>query len=321
MTSDVPVEVTAAFGTPGRALMLGHVHPDADVLGTLFALGMALERAQWSVRYGGPHPVPAVLSFLPGSERYETLEDIREAFDVAVLTDCPDPGRTEGLIDQARRAARVVVNIDHHPDNRRYGDVNWVQPTSAATGEMIHDLIRALGLPITPEIATNLFTAVHMDTGSFRYSNVTAKTFQVAANLVIAGAQPAVVAGHIYERRPAEALRQLGDVLTRVRVTADGRVAWLALPLGVVSEGFVEAEDLANYPRSIGSTVVAAFLREQEGGLVKVSLRAKGGVDVNRIASRFGGGGHVSAAGCVVHGSLETATDQVLAAIHDALPG
>jgi phosphoesterase RecJ-like protein len=282
---------------------------------------MALERARWSVRYGGPHPVPAVLSFLPGSERYETLEDIREAFDVAVLTDCPDPGRTEGLIDQARRAARVVVNIDHHPDNRRYGDVNWVQPTSAATGEMIHDLIRALGLPITPEIATNLFTAVHMDTGSFRYSNVTAKTFQVAANLVLAGAQPAVVAGYIYERRPAEALRQLGDVLTRVRVTADGRVAWLALPLGVVPEGFVEAEDLANYPRSIGSTVVAAFLREQEGGLVKVSLRAKGGVDVNRIASRFGGGGHVSAAGCVVRGSLETATDQVLAAIHDALPG
>jgi phosphoesterase RecJ-like protein len=186
---------------------------------------------------------------------------------------------------------------------------------------MIHDLIRALGLPITPEIATNLFTAVHMDTGSFRYSNVTAKTFQIAANLVSAGAQPAVVAGHIYEQRPAEALRQLGDVLTRVRVTADGRVAWLALPLGVVSEGFVEAEDLANYPRSIGSTLVAAFLREQEGGVVKVSLRAKGGVDVNRIASRFGGGGHVSAAGCVVRGSLETATDQVLAAIHDALPG
>jgi phosphoesterase RecJ-like protein len=321
MTSEVPAEIAAVFRTPGRALMLGHVHPDADVLGTLFALGMALEAARWSVRYGGPHPVPAVLSFLPGSERYEILEDIREAFDVAVLTDCPDPGRTEGLIDQARRAARVVVNIDHHPDNRRYGHVNWVQPTSAATGEMIHDLIRALGLPITPEIATNLFTAVHMDTGSFRYSNVTAKTFQVAANLVTAGAQPAVVAGHIYERRPAEALRQLGDVLTRVRVTADGRVAWLALPLGVVSEGFVEAEDLANYPRSIGSTVVAAFLREQEGGVVKVSLRAKGGIDVNRIASRFGGGGHVSAAGCVVRGSLETATDQVLAAIHDALPG
>ena len=321
MTSDVPAEVTAAFRTPGRALMLGHVHPDADVVGTLLALGMALEGARWSVRYGGPHPVPAVLAFLPGSERYETLEDVREEFDVAVLTDCPDPGRTEGLIDRARRAARVVVNIDHHPDNRRYGDVNWVQPTSAATGEMIHDLILALGLPITPEIATNLFTAVHMDTGSFRYSNVTAKTFQVAADLVSAGAKPAVVAGHIYERRPAEALRQLGEVLARVRVTADGRVAWLALPLGLVSEGFVEAEDLANYPRSIGSTMVAAFLREQEGGVVKVSLRAKGAVDVNRIASRFGGGGHVSAAGCVVRGSLETATDQVLAAIHDALPG
>ena len=319
--SEVPAEVTAAFQHPGRVLMLGHVHPDADVLGTLFALGLALEAAGWSVRYGGPHPVPAVLSFLPGSGRYETLKDIRESFDVAVLTDCPDPGRTEGLIDQARRAARRIVNIDHHPDNRRYGDVNWVVPTAAATGEMVHDLLQALELPLTPEIATNLFTAVHMDTGSFRYSNVTAKTFQVAASLVAAGARPAAVAGHIYEQRPAEALRQLGDVLTRVQVTPDGRVAWLALPLGVVSEGFVDAEDLANYPRSIGSTVVAAFLREQEGGVVKVSLRAKGGVDVNRIAARFGGGGHVSAAGCVVRGSLEAATDQVLAAVNDALPG
>src|SRR5215813_3072699 len=104
--SEVPADVIAAFQAPGRALMLGHVHPDADVLGTLLALGLALESTQWSVRYGGPHPVPAVLSFLPGAERYETLEDVRETFDVAVLTDCPDPGRTEGLIDQARRVAR-----------------------------------------------------------------------------------------------------------------------------------------------------------------------------------------------------------------------
>lgn len=321
MKSDVPADITAAFQSPGRALMLGHVHPDADVLGTLLALGLGLEHAGWTVEYGGPHPAPDVLSFLPGVERYRTMREIRERFDVAVLTDCPDPGRTEGLIDQARQAARLIVNVDHHPDNRRYGHANWVVPTAAATGEMVYDLVTALGLPVTPEIATNLFTAIHMDTGSFRYSNVTAKTFQVSAALVEAGARPSVVANHIYERRPANALRQLGDVLSRVEVTPDGRVAWLALPLGLVSEGFVEAEDLANYPRSIGSTLVAAFLREQQGGVVKVSLRGKGDVDVNRIAARFGGGGHHSAAGCVVRGPLEAATSQVLAAIHDALPG
>src|SRR5437870_13412336 len=115
--------------------MLGHVHPDADVLGTLLAIGEALQARRWSVVAGGPHPAPGALSFLPGVERYEVLKTLEGAFDVAVLTDCPNPDRTEGLIDAAKRAAPVVVNIDHHPDNRRYGTVNWIDVGAAATGE------------------------------------------------------------------------------------------------------------------------------------------------------------------------------------------
>jgi bifunctional oligoribonuclease and PAP phosphatase NrnA len=299
--------------------MLGHVHPDADVLGTLLALGMALEAAGWTVAYGGPHPVPEPLGFLPGAERYRRLTGVEGRFDLAVLTDCPDPGRTEGLIDSARRAAGVVVNIDHHPDNRRYGSVNWVDPTAAATGEMVYALIVALGLPVKPAIATNLFTAIHMDTGSFRYSNVTPATFRIAADLVAAGAAPAFVSAQIYERRTPEALEELGRVLGRVQVSPDGRIAWLALPAGFVRSVFVEAEDLVNYPRSIGTVQVAVLLREGEPGTVKVSLRAKGEVDVNRIAARFGGGGHPNAAGCVVSGTLEGATGEVLAAVRQAL--
>jgi phosphoesterase RecJ-like protein len=319
--SGVPSDVIAAFRRPpGRALLLGHVHPDADVLGTLLALGGALEDARWSTRYGGPHPVPDGLSFLPGAERYVTLTGVDEPVDLAVLTDCPNPDRTEGLIEGVRRAARTIVNIDHHPDNRRYGDVNWVEPTAAATGEMIHDLLVALGLPLTPAIATNLFTAIHGDTGSFRYSNVTPRTFRIAAELVSAGASPAVVSNQLYERRRPEALHDLARVLSRVELSADGRVAWLALPAGLVPESFVEAEELVNYPRSIGTAKVAALLREQASGPVKVSLRAKGEVDVNRIAARFGGGGHPNAAGCVVGGPLTAATATILAALRDALP-
>jgi phosphoesterase RecJ-like protein len=317
---EVPSDVLAAFRRPpGRALMLGHVHPDADVLGTLLALGAALEDAGWRVVSGGPHPVPEFLRFLPGSDRYRVLPAVDERFDLAVLTDCPNPDRTEGLIEGARGNAPVVVNIDHHPDNRRYGTVNWVDPAAAATGELVYALIVALGLPVKPGIASNLFTAIHMDTGSFRYSNVTPQTFRVAAELVAAGAEPAFVGNQLYERRPPDALRQLGEVLSRVEVSADGRIAWLALPVGLVRDAFVEAEDLVNYPRSIGTTKVAALLRERPGGAVKVSLRAKGEVDVNKIAARFGGGGHANAAGCVVRGALAEATRQVLAAIRDAL--
>ena len=315
----VPADVLAAFRRPaGRALMLGHVHPDADVLGTLLAAGLALESAGWTVVYGGPHPAPASLAFLPGVERYVPLTRIDGRFDLALLTDCPNPERTEGLIDQARAAAPTIVNIDHHPDNRRYGTVNWVDPSAAATGELVFHLLTALEAKLTPAIATNLFTAVHTDTGSFRYSNVTPETFRIAAALVTAGAAPAVVANALYERRPVDALHHLGRALSLVQVSDDGHVAWLALPHGTVPEPFIEAEELVNYPRSLGSVRVACFLREVDGR-VKVSLRGKGEVDVQAIAARFGGGGHRNAAGCTLSGPLEHATREVLGAVRAAV--
>lgn len=320
----VPAEVLAPFErTPGRALMLGHVHPDADVLGTLLALGLALDARGWAVVYGGPHPAPGALDFLPGVQRYRVLKSIEGAFDVAVLTDCPNHDRTEGLIDQARAASKTIVNIDHHPDNRRYGHVNWIEVSAAATGEMVYRLLVALGVKLTPAMATNLFTAIHTDTGSFRYSNVTPETFRISAELVAAGAEPADVSSALYERRAVDSLGFLGATLSRIQVSEDGRLAWLALPAGAVPESFIESEELVNYPRSIGSVRVAAFLR-QIGDSVKVSLRGKGDVDVNRIAGRFGGGGHVNAAGCTIKGGLDTVTNEVLeavrAAIADAAP-
>jgi phosphoesterase RecJ-like protein len=299
---------------PGRALMLGHVHPDPDVLGTLLATGLALEKAGWSVGYGGPHAPPASLEFLPGIERYVRLTTISDRFDLTLLTDCPNPARTEGLIDQARAASATIVNIDHHPDNRGYGDVNWVEPTAAATGEMVYALLAALPADITPDIATNLFTAVHTDTGSFRYSNVTPETFRIAADLVAAGADPAAISGALYERRPADALHHLGRALSLVRVSEDGRVAWLALPAGTVPESFIESEELVNYPRSLASVRVACLLRDVDGK-VKVSLRGKGDVDVQAVAARFGGGGHRNAAGCTIPGPLDEATRRIVEAV------
>ncbi len=320
MTSRHVSDETLALlgGRPGRALMLGHVHPDGDVLGTLLALGFAREARGWQVEYGGPHPAPAVLDFLPGVERYRVLQTLQGSFEVAVLTDCPNPDRTEGLIDRARQASARIVNIDHHPDNRRYGDVNWVDPQAAATGELVYELLVALGITVTPAMATNLFAAIHTDTGSFRYSNVTPDTFRIAGALVAAGADPAMVSSHLYERRPPAALGSLAEVLGRVRVSEDGRVAWLSLPRGIVPDSFIEAEDLVTYPRSIGSVRVACLFREVDGR-VKVSLRGKGEVDVRQIAARFGGGGHPNAAGCSVDGSLEGAGRDVLAVVFQAI--
>lgn len=303
----------------GSALMLGHVHPDGDVLGTLFALGLALESAGWAVTMAGPHGVPESLAFLPGADRWQVWAGAPKVFDVLVLTDCPNDGRTEGLLEGARGPQSIVLNVDHHPDNRRYGTVNWIDPSAAATGEMVFDLIRALDLPITPDIAVNLFTAIHTDTGSFRYSNTTERTFRTAGELTARGAQPALVSDWLYQRRPVDALTTLGEVLRRVQVSGDGRVAWLTVPRGVASDAFVSAEDLVTYPRSIGSVKVAVLLREEAPGTIKVSMRGKGDVPVNQIAHRFGGGGHDNAAGCTVRGTLDEVTSAVLAAVDEAL--
>jgi phosphoesterase RecJ-like protein len=305
----------------GSVLMLGHVHPDGDVLGTLLGLGLALEAGGWSVSYAGPHPVPDILAFLPGASRWQTWSAPPRVFDVIVLTDCPNAERTEGLLDAARGASAKVLNIDHHPDNRRYGTVNWIDPAASATGEMVFDLIRALGHQVTPEIALNLFTAIHTDTGSFRYSNTTPRTFRIAAELTAAGADPALVSDQLYQRRAPEALETLGLVLGRVRVSQDGQVAWLTVPRGLASEAFLAAEDLVTYPRSIAGVKVALLLREEGEGVVKASLRGKGEVAVNRIARQFGGGGHDNAAGCTLKGTLEEATTALLGAVRLALDG
>jgi bifunctional oligoribonuclease and PAP phosphatase NrnA len=318
-TTPPPALLATLGGKGGDVLLLGHVHPDGDVLGTLLGLGLALEDAGWRATFAGPHPVPDVLSFLPGAPRYEVWPRAPRTFDVIVLTDCPNHARTEGLLEQARGAATTVLNIDHHPDNRRYGTVDWIDPSAAATGEMIWELLGQLSLPLTPAVALNLYTAIHTDTGSFRYSNTTPRTFQIAADLTRAGAAPALVTEWLYQRRAPRALNELGELLRRVQVSEDGAVAWLSVPRGLVSDEFMAAEDVVTYPRSIGGVKVAVLLREETPGRVKVSLRGKGEVPVNRIAGRFGGGGHENAAGCTVTGSLEDATTTVLAAVREAL--
>jgi phosphoesterase RecJ-like protein len=184
---------------------------------------------------------------------------------------------------------------------------------------MIFDLVRALGLRLTPAVALNLFAAIHTDTGSFRYSNTTPRTFRIAAELTAAGADPSLVSDRLYQQRAPDSLVQLGEVLRRVQISDDGQIAWLAVPRGLVSRDFLDAEDLVGYPRSVRGVKVAVLLNEEEPGKVKASLRGKGDVPVNAIAHRFGGGGHENAAGCTISGTLEEAAAALLQAVRESL--
>lgn len=315
-----PPQLLETLSEPsGSVLCLGHVYPDGDVLGTLFGLGLALGAAGASVTFAGPHRVPETLAFLPGFDRWQVWKSAPGTFDVIVMTDCPNPDRSEGLLEGARGPRTRVLNIDHHPDNRRYGTVDWIDPSAAATGEMVFDLVRALGLRVTPAVALNLFTAIHTDTGSFRYSNTTPRTFRIAAELAAAGADPALVSDRLYQQRARDSLVQLGEVLRRVEISDDGQVAWLCVPRGLVSREFLEAEDLVGYPRSVRGVKVAVLFSEEAPGKVKASLRGKGDVPVNAIAHRFGGGGHENAAGCTLLGTLAEASAALLEVVRESL--
>jgi bifunctional oligoribonuclease and PAP phosphatase NrnA len=317
----VPAEVTDLIGAGRRFLLLAHLYPDGDVLGSQLGLGLALRAAGLVVTFACHHPVPEPFAFLPGANEVQQWKEGRGEHDVVVTLDCPDPSRVGGLLDGVRQPGTRVLNIDHHGDNRRYGDVNWIQPSAAATGEMVYTLLGRLGLPLTQDVAVNLYTAIVTDTGSFRYSNTSPETFRIAARLVEAGADPAQVAIHLYETRHLAGLHLLGRILQQVETSPDGAMAWVVIDRSqTASPDLLEAEDFITYPRSLRTAKVAVLFRELPGE-VKVSLRSKGEVNVARIAARFGGGGHPNAAGLILKGALAPAKEAVLAAVREAVAG
>jgi len=315
----VPPEVLDCVRTGRRVVLLAHLYPDGDVLGSQLGLGLALRDAGRAVTFACRHPVPEPFDFLPGAGDLQQWKEGRGEYDLVVTLDCPDPNRVGGLLDGLRQPGARVLNIDHHADNKRYGDVNWIQPGAAATGEMVYDLLEAAALPLTAAVAVNLYTAIVTDTGSFRYSNTTPRTFRIAARLVEAGADPAEVGLRLYETRHLAGLHLLGRILQQVETTPDGALAWVVIDRSQTeSPDLLEAEDFITYPRSLRAAKVAVLFREHAGE-VKVSLRAKGEVNVARIAARFGGGGHPNAAGAILPGDLAHAKAVVLGAVQEAL--
>jgi phosphoesterase RecJ-like protein len=315
----VPREVVEAIAAGRRVLLFAHVYPDGDVLGSQLGLGLALRAAGRSAVFACVHQVPEPFHFLPGAGDVQQWKAGQNGFDLIVTLDCPDPGRLGGLLEGARGPGSRVLNIDHHGDNRGYGDVNWVDTGAAATGEMVYDLLEAAALPLTTDVAVNLYTAIITDTGSFRYSNTTPKTLRVAARLLEQGVDPAHVATAVYETRELAGLRLLGAILQRVEADPDGRLAWLVIDRAeMASPDLPEGEEFVNYPRSLRTAKVAVLFRELPDA-VKVSLRAKGEVNVARIAARLGGGGHPNAAGVVLATGLAEAKALVLGALREAL--
>jgi phosphoesterase RecJ-like protein len=306
------------LGRP-KVLLLNHVSPDGDCLGSTLALARALRARGRQAVVASSDGVPGMYRFLPGADQIVSAILPDETFDAAVFMECSTPDRAGAL---AARAVGVPlwVNIDHHVSNGGFGDLILYDPGAAAVGELVTPIVQALG-PLDAPGATCLLAALLTDTGSFRYASVTPRTLRIAADLVAAGASPADIYTQVYENRPTGALRLLGLALARLAVSPDGRVAWTAVTQEMLRESAAtmeESEGIVGTLRAIAGVLVALLFKEEPDG-IHVSLRARPGVRANVIAEAFGGGGHSAAAGFTATAPLADVVRRTLEAVAQEL--
>jgi bifunctional oligoribonuclease and PAP phosphatase NrnA len=292
-----------------RFLVCSHSRPDGDAIGSVLAMGMFLEQLGKQADLVMADRIPKIHCELPGAEKIHTARFVQKPYDAVILLECDGLDRTMvGNLEQF-----FLVNIDHHVSGREYANLNWIDRGAASVGEMVHRLVKAAGGRITPQMATCLYTTVLTDTGGFRYGSVRASTFGLAQELVMAGAEPVHIAQNVYFSTPISKLRLLGAALGNLK--REGRLAWLWVTLQDMARTGATEEDcegIVNFALGAAEVEAAVFLHELPEQRIRLSLRSKGRIDVAAIAGRLGGGGHISAAGCTLEGSLVSALDKIL---------
>jgi len=303
-TSESTAAAVAAEIRPRqRFVVTSHARPDGDAIGSSLAMAYALKHLGKDVRVVmRDAPPPAMLVF-PGVPGIEVAAHVTDPGDAVIVMECGDLART-GVTGLDRA---FVINIDHHPGNQMFGQANWFDLSAAACGEMVFDLVRELGVPLTPEIATHVYVAILTDTGSFHYSNITSRTFDMCRQCIEAGVSPQDVARNIFDSNHLGRLKLFGAVLSGMQLDETGRIAtvWVDQELARRSGGtYEDTEGLINLPLTVKEILAAVFFKENGPGDWRVSMRSKGAIDVNAIAKEFGGGGHKNASGCSAKGTL-----------------
>jgi phosphoesterase RecJ-like protein len=312
-------EIVARLRAARRVVVASHERPDGDAIGSGMALVLALRAGGVDARMVVPEAPPPYLRPFPGVDGLWITGEITEAFDAAVIMECSSLART-GVAGLDRAP---VINIDHHPGNTGYGAVNWVDESAAACGELVFTLLEALDAPLSADVATHVYLAILTDTGSFHFSHMTPRTFEIAARCVAAGAQPEWIARTHYDSNSMARVRLFGTVLSAMTVDPSGRVAILAItPAMAAAAGgtYDDTEGLINFPLSVAGVRAVAFLKETAvPGEWRVSLRSKGATDVGEVAKTRGGGGHRNAAGCGAHGPIDAVRQEFLQALGTAV--
>lgn len=265
------------------------------------------------------HDVPAApLLAQPGVSGIIVTEHVDDPGEAVIVMECGDLARTG--INGLERG--FVINIDHHPGNTMYGAMNWLDLSAAACGEMVFELVRELGVPLTPEIATHVYVAILTDTGSFHYSNITPRTFDICRQCMEAGVSPPAVARSIFDSNNLGRLKLFGAVLSGMELDATGRISIVSVDRALALEcggTYEDTEGINNLPLTVKEIVAVAFFKEADTNDWRVSLRSKGDVNVNAVAREFGGGGHKNASGCSARGTLAELKTLFIGKLTDAI--
>jgi bifunctional oligoribonuclease and PAP phosphatase NrnA len=310
--------VAAALREHDRFLVVTHENPDGDALGSLLATTLTLRELGKDVEMylGGSGSLPREYAFMRLDGLRRSLPDDLEQR-VLVAVDCAKADRMGPDPEPVERAS-LVLNIDHHHDNTRFGDVNLIVADASSTGEVLRDLIRELGVELTPDLAEPLYIALVTDTGRFQYTNTTPKSLRLAAELVDAGADVHAVFQQVYESVEFAKLKLLARALERARVLEGGLIIvshLLRTDFAEVGAAEPYSEGIIDYLRAVEGAELAALIREpprDDGPTRRVSLRASvDELDVSAIARMFGGGGHRQAAGFSSDASIDDITELV----------
>jgi phosphoesterase RecJ-like protein len=311
-------EIADILRTRQRFVVISHARPDGDALGCTLAMALCLRQLGKDVTAWNEDGVLEKFRYLPGSELITQPPAEPRSFEVAIVLDNAVENRA-GTARTAIAHADMWINIDHHHTNSRYGDLAYVDSTAPAAGQVLYELFRQCDLPLTYEMADNLFVAISTDTGSFQYPSTTARTYEIAADLIRLGVNVGNLSQKMYESYPRRRLELLRALLNVLRLTSRDRVASFALSaetalkLGVLPE---DNEGLIDSIRGIDTVVAAAFFEELGDGKIRISLRSKSPrIDVSKVCGLFGGGGHKLAAGARIAGTLAEVQEKVLQAL------
>jgi len=310
-------EICAVIRGGQHFLLTSHARPDGDSIGSQVAMALALAHLGKTSRIVNRDPAPLAYRDMPGVDRVEVAEAADGECDALLVMECGDLSRP-GVAGLERYR---VINIDHHLGNTLYGDVNWFDTSAAACVEMVVDIIDALGVPMSVEIATAIYLGLVTDTGLFRHRGTSVRTFDIARRCVESGVEPSDMARQIFDANSLGKLRLMGALLDGMQLHADGRLAVLSLDDALMAETQATSDDLdglVNLPLSV-KDIQAVLLFKAQGDVHRASIRSKGDLNVREVAALFGGGGHKNAAGLDVPGTDAASRQRVIDAVVSAI--